>query len=134
MFENPTWGMRLMPWDLPALALCAGATWWLWPHIGSLALLCPMVFGHFLLFCNVFRVRRSFELAWSASFLINCAASLAAFDLDAMATIAAVQLPFTALAIGAEARSWRYHGVAADRLNPELERYVEWAQARHEPS
>ncbi len=130
MFENPPWGARMMVWDPPMLALCALGTAWAWPTIGAMSLVAPLVFGHFLLFCNVFRVRRSLELIWAGAFLLNAAVTIASFDLDAVPYMAAAQLPVTLLVIGYELRHWRYHGVLADRLNPELVRYLEWSKSR----
>ena len=51
--------------------MCGFATWALWPAIGQLALLFPVVVGHFFLFCNIFGIRRKLELAWSVIFIIN---------------------------------------------------------------
>ncbi len=126
MFENPTWGARLMPWDIPAALVCALFTAWAWPFMDTFALLGALVLGHFFLFCNVFRVRRSYELFWSALFLTNAAVCVHLFALDALPYMALFQAPITLLVIAMEVRDWRYHGVLADRLNPELARYVEW--------
>jgi hypothetical protein len=118
-----TWGFRFSAVDGCAIAICAAATWGLWGALGHLALAFPVVLGHFFLFCNVFRVRRSYELAWSACFLLNAAA----WWLGAAFTwwgVLAVQLPVTVLAIGAEIRSPRYHGVWARRWNAGLDAYL----------
>ena len=50
--------------------------------------------------------------------------------MEAMGVILLIQLPITAALIGYEMQSWRYHGVMADRINPELERYLEWSRSR----
>ena len=126
MFDNPIWGARLMPWDIPAALACALATAWAWPFMGTFSLLGPLVLGHFFLFCNVFRVRRSLELVWSALFLTNAAVCVGLFAIDALPYMALAQLPFTAIVIGFEVRDWRYHGIFADHINPDLTRYVEW--------
>ena len=128
---NKIWGARLMWWDLPALLVRALGTAWLWPHVGSIALLAPLLVGHFLLFCNIFRVRQNLELLWSALFVANTALWLNMLGLDDdFAWIASTQLLATGAVIGYELRSWRYHGIFADRLNPQLERYIAWVKGR----
>ena len=73
--ELPWWngrrraGFRLSVLDAIVLALCSPATWLLWYVLGELALLCPVVLGHFFLFCNVFRVHRNREMIWGVSFV-----------------------------------------------------------------
>lgn len=85
--------------------------------------LVPMVLGHFFLFCNVFRVRRSYEITWAFLFLLNVGFWLSRARFDWAAALL-TQTPFTLAAIGAEMLSWRYHGVAARRINSRLSEYV----------
>jgi hypothetical protein len=119
------YGFRLMAWDLPAIALCAAATWFAWPALGALSLMLPFVLGHFFLFCNVFRIRRSYELLWAAVFVSNVAVFAVWLEAPVFWQMAAVQLPVTILVISLELRSARYHGVFAERINPDLETYLE---------
>ena len=92
-------------------------------YVGELAGLVPMVVLHFFLFCSVFRIRRSYELIWSAVFL----ASFTYFSWSGFswARVLAVQLPLTALFLLLEIRSPRYHGIFAARLNPRLAEYLD---------
>ena len=64
-------GFRFGWQDGVAIGLAAGATWIGWGFLGSGALLVPLTLGHFFLFCNVFRLRRSYELYWTVVFLLN---------------------------------------------------------------
>ncbi len=85
--------------------------------------LVPMVVGHFFLFCNVFRVRRTYELTWAFLFLLNVGFWMSRARLDWPPTLL-TQLPFSLAVIGAEMLSWRYHGVAAQRINSRLSEYL----------
>lgn len=103
-----------------AVATIAAASVPLGPMTGVF----PMAIGHFFLFCNVFRLRRSLELLWTAVFLANFTAwTLLAGDFS-WPGVLAIQLPLTAIVIALEMRSPRYHGVFASRLNPRLPDYL----------
>ncbi|MHC4135708.1 MAG: hypothetical protein ACYS0K_12065 [Planctomycetota bacterium] len=105
-------GFRFSARDAVALTAAAVATWLLLPRIGSFAWLFPFALGHFFLFCNVFRVRRGYELIWAAGFLLNFGAWAVSGAFDWLGVLA-VQTPLTLLLIGVEIRSPRYHGVFA---------------------
>ncbi len=105
-------GFRFSVGDGIALAAAAVATWLLLPHIGFLAWLPAVALGHFFLFCNVFRVRRRYELVWAAGFLLNFGAWALSGAFDWLGVLA-VQTPLTLLVIVLEIRSPRYHGVFA---------------------
>lgn len=117
-----TAGFRLSVVD--AIVLVAGvlATAGTAGRIGPMTGVFPMAIGHFFLFCNVFRIRRSYELVWTAVFLVNFAAWT--FTSFSWAGVLAVQLPLTAVVIAFEIRSRRYHGVFAARWNPRLDEYL----------
>lgn len=121
-----TWGARLLPQDPVAVLAVAGLTWWLHGALpGSWLVGLPAVaLGHFFLFCNLFRVRTRYELAWTAAFLANVGAWQLAGTL-AWSHVLAVQTPLTLLALGAEVRSPEYHGLFADRWNPRLGAWLE---------
>ncbi len=111
-------GLRFSKGDAVTLAAAAVATWLLLPRIGSFAWLFPFALGHFFLFCNVFRVRRSYELIWAAGFLLNFGAWVVSGAFDWLG-ILAVQTPLTLLLIILEIRSPRYHGVFARPAGPD---------------
>jgi hypothetical protein len=96
------------------LATLGSELWWL----------LLIVAGHFFLFCNVFRVRRRFELIWAAVLLLNAGTWLWLDRLTWLAVLAC-QLPITAVLIVAEMRMARYHGILARRLNRRLDDYLE---------
>lgn len=133
MFEHRIWGSRLMWWDVPMLIVCALFTTWIWPTLGPLSLLCPMVFGHFMVFCNIVRLRTRLELTWAVIFLLNVTAWLWSSGLDVMGEIFVTQLPVTCVLIAIELRSPRYHGILADRINPQLDHYITQVKSSREP-
>ena len=111
-------GFRFSIADGIFIAICGAAFALSYGRLGRLAWGIPVVVGHFFLFCNVFRVRRSTELIWCAIFLVNAFGWTwaAAFD---WWSVLAVQLPVTAAFIVAEIRSPRYHGIFAGRSRPD---------------
>ena len=114
MSEEASTGFRFSMADGIVIAICAVLTWSLRELPSSLAWLPAVALGHFFLFCNVFRVRRNFELAWAGFFLANFAVwSWIGFSWLA---VLAVQTPVTVLAIGVEMRSPRYHGIGSSTV------------------
>ncbi|HEX7901733.1 MAG TPA: hypothetical protein VF950_28495 [Planctomycetota bacterium] len=103
-------GFRFSVVDGIFLLLCAGAIVLLRERMGTFVWIIAAAAGHFFLFCNVFRVRRSYELAWTAVFLANVAAWTFSGRFS-WTGILAVQLPVTLAAIALEIRSPRYHGI-----------------------
>ncbi len=116
-------GFRFSVVDGCAIALCGLGVWGLWDLLDTYVWILPFALGHFFLFCNVFRVRRKYELMWAALFLTNFAAwFLIEFS---WVGVLAVQAPITCLAIGGEMRSNRYHGIFSRKLNPDLDSWLE---------
>ena len=120
------YGVRFSFADLVMLGVGATGVWLLWPDAQTSALLIAVTLGHFFLFCNVFRVRRSLELSWAGLFVVNFAAwRMWQSDSEfSWAPVLAVQTPFTLAAIWIEIRTPRYHGIWARRLNPALDAYL----------
>jgi hypothetical protein len=119
-----TWGFRLSATDAVVICIFGVAAGVLQRLETPLWWMLLIVAGHFFLFCNVFRVRRSFEVGWAAWFLVNSAVWLWLGNLDWLGVLAA-QLPVTACLVLAELRSDRYHGIFAQRTNPRLNDYLE---------
>jgi hypothetical protein len=109
-------GFRLSAVDVAFIAAAGAATALLQDRLGSSVWVIPFAVGHFFLFCNVFRVRRAYELAWVAAFFVN-AAAWAAAGRFAWLTVLASQAPFTIAAIVLEMRSREYHGIGCRRIN-----------------
>lgn len=111
-------GFRFSVVDGLFLALCAAGILLLRESMGTFVWIIAAAAGHFFLFCNVFRVRRSYELAWSAVFLANVLGWAWAGRFTWTAVLA-VQIPVTVLVIALEIRSPRYHGIfCANRAGP----------------
>jgi len=73
---------------------------------------------HFFLFCNVCRVARPPELAWSALFLA-CVVAQTTLEVPWL-VIAAIVTAMTTAVIWREMRKPSYHRVMWQRINPDL--------------
>jgi hypothetical protein len=82
--------------------------------------------GHFFLFCNVFRVARPLELAWSTLFVALAGSTIITKQPGWPLTIGATFVA-TLLVIAEQLRKPSYHGIAWQRLNPRL---LEWWKAQ----
>jgi hypothetical protein len=107
---KPPAGFRFSATDGVAIVLCALLTWGTRSFLGELALLFPVVLGHFFLFCNVFRIPRRPELLWSALFIVNVTA-LTSADLFAWSRVLLAQSPVTVTFIALTVFGKDYHGV-----------------------
>lgn len=102
-------GFRLSLRDAIVIAACAPVTWLLWQWLGQLALLCPVVLGHFFLFCNVFRPGNRSELVWAGVFMVNvCAWTWLGFN---WWYVLLSQTPVTLAVITFAFRRTDYHGI-----------------------
>ena len=77
------------------------------------------VLGHFFLFCNIVRLARSPELAWSVVFVTLAAATIAT-DVPGWLATVSVSLIATVAVVVAEMRKPLYHGVGWQWINPGL--------------
>lgn len=108
-------GFRISRGDGVVLLLGVLATVAGWNALGELRPLPAVVLVHFLLFCNVVRVRRAFELLWAATFVLNVLAWQAAGRVS-WAGVPLVQAPVTIAVVSAQVVSGWYHGVGYSRL------------------
>lgn len=115
MSRNPP-GFRFSGTDAIVVCIAVPVTFGLLHFVGSFAWLVPVVLGHFFLFCNVFRVRPSFELIWAAGFILNFVAWAMLADSIAWSRILLSQTPLTLLLLVFTILSPNYHGIAASRL------------------
>lgn len=118
-----TWGFRFFATDAVVIGVLAAAAIVLHQIENPLSWILIVVAGHFFLFCNIVRIRRTFEVVWAGLFISNIAAWLWFAELSWIRVLC-VQLPITACLIFAETRSARYHGVLAPRTNPRLNDYL----------
>jgi hypothetical protein len=106
-------GFRFAVTDAIVLGVAAAGAWLLHPVEPLLTWLIVFAVGHFFLFCNVIRMRRSYELVWAALFLVNFGAFGVALGAPFKALL--VQFPFTLLLVLLEVRDPRYRGMFARR-------------------
>jgi hypothetical protein len=100
-------------------AVCLWFTaWWL-------GFMVAFVVGHFFVFCNIFRVARPLELAWSGVFIVLMYCTVM-FGRPTWAVAIGCSLLATVVVIGLEMRKPSYHGVLWERINPGLR---EWWEA-----
>jgi hypothetical protein len=119
-----TWGFRFSLTDALAILSFMSAATVLWRLGILLWWMLAIAAGHFFLFCNVFRIVRRRELAWSGLFILNVGI-WTWLDLLAWPCVLLCQLPITVGLVVADMRSPGYHGVFASRLNPRLNDYLE---------
>lgn len=106
-------------------AIAAASLWSRWP-MASAAI--AFVLGHFFLFCNVFRIRRTPELVWAVT-VVALGAGSELWGWPTVPWAAATAMALTVILIGSELRHPLYHGVGWPRLNPDLR--ATWESSRH---
>jgi hypothetical protein len=120
-FRKPA-GFRLSATDIIVLLsgglFAAAISHW----SGDLAIIAAVTVGHFFLFCNVFRIRRSLELIWAALFVVNVGI-LFTYEMYGLFFVVMVQIPITIAVIAVEMRTPRYHGIFWKSINPS---YMPW--------
>jgi hypothetical protein len=89
------------------------------------------VVAHFFLFCNVFRVSRRLELAWSGLFVALAGCTIA-FERPSWLVTISVTLLATVLVIALTMRKPSYHGVLWRTINPALPEW--WARNQANPA
>ena len=112
-------GFRLSMLDSVVLVVGASATAGLAFVVTWAAFVVAFVVVHFFLFCNVFRISRSLELAWGALFILLSATTLLT-DQPGWLMTAVFSLVATAFVVILEMRKPSYHGVGWQCLNPGL--------------
>jgi len=113
LLRNPPRGFRLSPFDLVFLAVGVLAAILTRGLPGDPSTLIGIVVGHFFLFCNVVRLRRSFELAWAGVFV---ALAVVGWGLGVQRWFVplAFVTPYTVLLVLLDVRSGCYHGAGSD--------------------
>jgi hypothetical protein len=120
-------GFRLSRLDIAFVIALITATIALTTMNTAWAFVVGFVGGNFFLFCNVFRVARPLELAWSALFLVLAGATIL-FEMPGWWITAGTSLGATAAVVFWEMRRPSYHGVGWRWINPGL---PAWWKAEH---
>ena len=82
------------------------------------------VVAHFFMFCNIFRVARPLELAWSGVFIALTFCTIM-FEKPSWRITIIASLLATVFVVAVEMRKPSYHGVLWRRINPKLPQW--WA-------
>jgi len=117
-------GFRISTLDIAVLAGGAVGAIWAFQRYRWLGLVIAFTISHFFLFCNVLRMARPLELAWSAVFM-SLAGSTITFSVPGWFPTFALSLVVTLIVALIQLRKPSYHGVAWHRFNPDLPRW--WA-------
>lgn len=121
-------GFRLSPLDVIVLiigTIAAAAVGIVVPWIGFVI---AFVVGHFFLFCNVVRMARPLELTWAAVFTTLSASTILTGN-PGWPWTAGIALLTTAVVVAIELRKPSYHGLAWQRINPNLPQWWEATQS-----
>ncbi len=118
-------GFRLSPLDMGVLVGGSILSVLLWKETWWIGFVVAFVVGHFFLFCNIVRMARPLELAWSAVFVALAGATVVA-DIPGWPIAIAVSLLATVIVVIFELRKPSYHGIGWRFINPRL---PEWWEA-----
>jgi hypothetical protein len=117
-------GFRMSVIDGVVIVVGIVAAVGLWSTAWWLGFIVAFVVGHFFVFCNVFRVARPLELAWSGVFVVLTYCTVM-FGRPTWAVMIGCSLLVTVVVVGLEMRKPSYHGVLWRRINPGLRRWWE---------
>jgi hypothetical protein len=98
----------------------------LWSTAWWLGFIVVFVVGHFFVFCNVFRLARPLELAWSGVFVVLTFCTVR-FGWPSWVVAIGCSLVVTAVVAALEMRKPSYHGVLWQWINPGLR---QWREAK----
>lgn len=112
-------GFRLSVFDFVFLGLGAVAAYFAFMLRSLPAAIPAYVIFTFFLYCNVFRIRRTPELIWAASFTLTALASFY-FQQPSWLFVFAAGIALTIVLIVIEMRHPSYHGVFWRFVNPHL--------------
>jgi hypothetical protein len=111
-------GFRFSFLDALVLAIGCGITIFFIRSLPSVSITVMTVVGHFFLFCNVLRMRRSLELTWAIIFIAIASSTLIGYVPWWLAVVVISSLTTMTSLFEVSQRS--YHGVGWQLVNPEL--------------
>jgi hypothetical protein len=117
-------GFRLSPVDCVVIVAGTIATFACWSTAWWIGFVIGFVVAHFFLFCNIFRVARPLELAWSGVFIALTYCTIT-FEKPSWLITIVTSLLATVFVVAVEMRKPSYHGVLWRRINPKLPQW--WA-------
>jgi hypothetical protein len=117
-------GPTLSAVDVIVLLAGGWGTWFVGREIWWAGMLIGFVVGHFFLFCNVFRISRGAELVWAGVFVVLAGTNIATGVPGWTITIVGALLLTTVLVVREMKKPW-YHGLAWQRVNPNLRTWWE---------
>jgi hypothetical protein len=122
----PTFAPGVIFSVVDAIVLVVGAwgAWFVGREIWWAGMLIAFVVGHFFLFCNVFRISRGAELIWAGVFVVLAGTNIAT-GVPGWASTIAGALVMTFILVVREMRKPWYHGIAWQRVNPNLRAWWE---------
>ena len=126
-------GARISRLDHIILALGVVGTVALGAIVWWAGFVVAFVVAHFFLFCNVFRISRPLELAWSAAF-VAFAAGTVLISFPGWLGTAVLSLAGTASVILLEMQKPSYHGIGWQKINPGLENWWKANRLPHSPA
>lgn len=121
-------GFRLSWLDLTVLAIGVMGTILAVREDDRAGFVIAFVVFHFFLFCNVFRISRRPELAWSFAFVLLTAGTFL-MDFPGWRFTIVASLGLTVTVILREMGKPSYHGIGWQRLNPAL---PNWWVSQHQ--
>jgi hypothetical protein len=107
-------GFWWSPVDPVVVLATAVATWMLTARLGAFAGVLPLIVGHYLLFCNVVRLRFWRELLWAAAMVWSGAVVMVVCQTTHWLPIALAVAPTTLILVLHEVREPTYRGVGAE--------------------
>lgn len=121
-------GFRLSAIDVVVLMFGIAASFYMHAIYPAISYIILCVVGHFFLFCNLVRMSRVSELAWSFAFIFLVGIHLSTGWLSSVALAIAVVV-ITSILVVLEMKKPSYHGVGWRFFNPEL---IVWFQKQHD--
>lgn len=113
-------GFRLAAFDIAVLVAGGALGLGAWSTQPLFSGIIAFSVGHFFLFCNVFRIRRSYELIWAAVFVFLCLINRW-IGQPGWPAIFGVSAVLSGSLIARSTRLIDYHGILWKRFNPGLE-------------